>query len=366
MMHISNFDANFREKEVAEDIEWLDVTPKNIKVFGLINSDKEFLRMPLITANAISANVAYLATHTAGGRIVIKTNSPFIAIKGYVKNVSIMSNMALYGVYGFSVYEDGLYRGTILPKGLNHCENIAPDKIDLPIDDEFIFFNGKKELSLKKEKCVQINFPLYTGAKEISIGINRGSFLENCNPYKNDCPIVFYGSSITQGACASRAGLEYVNLVSSALGYDYINLGFAGNCKGEREMAEYISCLNACLYIIEYDHNADSADYLRDTHFKFYDTLRKNDCHTPIIFFSRPSTEYYSDSHDRKIIIKNTYQKAKKSGDNNVYFIDGRLFYGKKERTLCSADTCHPNDIGFYRMQKVIVEFIKNKGILKI
>ena len=68
-------------------------------------------------------------------------------------------------------------------------------------------------------------------------------------------------------------------------------------------------------------------------------------------FFRNYSTE-------RIRIVKSTYNRAIKEGDKNVYFIDGRKLFGKEAREHCTVDGCHPNDLGFYRMAKVLNKVI--------
>ncbi len=74
---------------------------------------------------------------------------------------------------------------------------------------------------------------------------------------------------------------------------------------------------------------------------------------------SRPN--FYDDEYcrDRRETIRKTYLTAKANGDNNVYFIDGEKFFGEEDRTLCTIDTIHPTDLGFYRMAKVIYPVMK-------
>ncbi len=365
-MDISKIDDNFIVNSDFDGLTFVKATDERIATFGVFLEGEGYYRIPQSTAKAVSEKVAYLATHVSGGRVCFETDSPVVAVRGKVKDVSLMSNMALFGVYGFAIYEEGLYRGTVLPETLGDKSgaNICPASIDKPLSADYIPFIGKKELSGATKKTVRINFPLYTGCKELEIGVKEGSYIKACNPYKSASPIVFYGSSITQGACASRAGLDYASLVAEHLGYDYYNFGLAGNCKGEREMAEYIGKTKASLYIIEYDHNAPTVEHLQDTHFAFYKTIREYAKDTPILFLSRPSVEYFPDADIRRDIVKATYEKAKKEGDSKVYFVDGFTLYGEENRTVCSADTCHPNDVGFYRMYEQIIKTINEEKVL--
>ncbi len=365
-MDIAKIDDNFQKKGSVEGLVWKKATAENVATFGVFSGEGGYYRIPQSVAKRVSDKVAYLATHASGGRFVFTTNSPRIALRGKVKDVALMSNMALYGVYGFAIYEDGLYRGTILPETLGDksAESICPNSIDNPLNESYIDFVGEKPLSGAEKKTVRVNFPLYTGCKELEIGVEEGCYIKPCNPYKEKPPIVFYGSSITQGACASRAGLDYASLVAEYLGYDYYNFGLAGNCKGERAMGEYIGDTKASLYILEYDHNAPTAEYLQNTHYALYQTIRNRAKDTPILFISRPSVEYFPDARERRDIVKVTCEKAWAQGDKKVYFVDGFTLYKEKERTVCTADICHPNDNGFYRMYERIVESIEKEKIL--
>lgn len=366
-MDISKVDKNFEIKKIDnQDVEWLEITDKNLTILGLFYDQKDgFYRLPKDVAKSLSDNLQYLSTHTTGGRVTFSTNSPFIALKGQVKDVAVMSNMALYGVYGFSVYEDDFFRGVVLPESLGgEKQSIQPNQIDSPKNQEYLTFEGKKDLSENKEKNICVRFPLYTAVKSLFVGIKKGCYVRKSVPFKDDKAIVFYGSSITHGACASRAGLDYASLVAKKFNSNFYNFGFAGNCKGELEIADYISTINAKLYVVEYDHNAPTMEFLKSTHYAFYKKLRAGQTDTPILFVSRPSTDYFNDYKERRQVVKDTYLKGRKDGDNLVYFLDGHKFYGKTDRTLCTADTCHPNDLGFYNMANTIIKFIEKNNIL--
>jgi lysophospholipase L1-like esterase len=93
---------------------------------------------------------------------------------------------------------------------------------------------------------------------------------------------------------------------------------------------------------------------LTETHMPLYRTIRKAHPTTPIIFITKPDCDYDKFALERKAVIYNTYQTALNEGDKYVDFIDGKDLFGTEDRELCTADKCHPNDLGFYRMAKVI------------
>ena len=206
--------------------------------------------------------------------------------------------------------------------------------------------------------------PHFAEVKKLYIGLKKGSYLGKRKKYRNNKPIVFYGSSITHGAAAGRPGNTYENFISQKYNFDYINLGFAGNAKGETAMAEYISELDMCMFVCDYDHNAPDAEHLKATHYRFYEIIREKHPNIPYIMMTKPDffTHPKEDAERRQVIIE-SYNKAIASGDKNVYFIDGESLFEGEFYESCTSDGCHPNDLGFYRMaQKIgaVVEEVFN------
>ena len=216
------------------------------------------------------------------------------------------------------------------------------------------------------ERDLIIHMPLYNGCSSMYIGLQESAYIRESFGYKNDKPILFYGSSITQGGCASRPGNAYTNMLSRFLDADHINLGFAGNAKGEDAMADYVAGIDCSIFVYDYDHNAPNAEHLKATHEKMFLKFRKTHPDTPVIMMSRPAIFTSKSTLDaRTEVIRETYTNAKNRGDNNVYFIDGRdlfSFCGGRDSTV---DACHPTDLGFYSMAKCVENVIKDNDLLK-
>ena len=166
--------------------------------------------------------------------------------------------------------------------------------------------------------------------------------------------MVFYGSSITQGGCASRPGNSYESMVSAALQADHINLGFSGNAKAEEEMAQYIKSLDMSVFVYDYDHNAPTLRHLEDTHQKMFLTIRESNPELPIVILSRPKYQLTETEQKRLAIVKRTYDEAIAAGDQHTHMIDGPTLmrYAKNDGTV---DIHHPNDLGFHSMAKVLI-----------
>jgi hypothetical protein len=172
---------------------------------------------------------------------------------------------------------------------------------------------------------------------------------------------LYYGSSITEGGCCSKPGNAYNAFISRWLDADYYNMGFSGAAAGELDVCDYLNTIEKSIFVMDYDHNAPSPEHLKETHEPFYKRIREYDKNVPIVMISRPNPELDpEDANKRFEVIKETYENAKASGDNNVYLIDGRTFFGTVDREACTADKIHPNDLGMFRMAEVIAPVIKN------
>ena len=343
---ISQIDKNFKiETKIAKsDIKFYNVRLAPIEVNGIFHEDGKFRRMPEPIARSVSDGVHWLHSNTAGGRARFVTDSPYVAIHAKMANLGKMPHFALAGSAGFDLYIKG--------KSEKYVNTFVPP-YEMSDGYESVIELGKRQ---KRE--LVINFPLYSDVVELYIGISDTATLEAPSPYEIEKPIVYYGSSITQGGCASRPGCSYQAIISRAFNADYINLGFSGNAKAEDEMAEYVCTLDMSAFVYDYDHNAPSIEHLEATHEKMFKRVRSAFPNLPIILMSRPKYTLTPDERTRLKIIKHTYENALANGDENVYFIDGRTLMSlcKDEGTV---DNCHPTDLGFFSMAQALKKVLK-------
>ena len=351
-MKITEIDKNFVQQCADDNTVWIDSKSEYFKIYGVFydSERKEFRRVPYEIAEKTNEGVAILSKNTAGGRIKFDTNSLNISIKCTFLNNGIMTHMPLTGSNGFAVYINGIFHVKFSPEWTIFNSN-----------DKYISFTAKAALpKTENVKEVEIYFPLYGGVSELYIGIDDNCKIRQASEYKYKNPIVYYGSSITQGGCASRPGNDYQGHIERWLNADYVNLGFSGSCMGEIIMADYIISLCPSVVVMDYDHNAPDLEHLKKTHYPFYKRIRNAIPDTPIIFITKP--DYRSDeklNKPRREVIRNTYLKSIKDGDKLTEFIDGETLFGIENYDACTVDGCHPNDLGFYRMAKIICPFVK-------
>ena len=122
--------------------------------------------------------------------------------------------------------------------------------------------------------------------------------------------------------------------------------------------------LSMSVFVSDYDHNAPNSEYLRATHYKMYEKIRAANPDLPYVMISRPDfwqldSKWLSSSEKRRAIIKESYDRARENGDENVYFIDGETFFAGELMDCCTVDGIHPNDLGFSKMAKVIGDLLE-------
>lgn len=349
MKSIASIDPNFAiaENVLQSRMTYYRIAESPSLVSGITWQDGCFHRLPKEVAEKVSDGVFQLHFHTAGGRIRFCTNSSRISITACLNHVSKMPHFAFSGSIGFDLYEQvdnkQIFLGAAIPP------------LDVTDRLEYIW-----ELNSSEMHELTLHLPLYSGVDDIYIGIDQNATFSAAPSYAYPKPVVYYGSSITQGGCASRPGNAYPNQISLMLDCDHINLGFSGNAKAEDSMADYISKLDISVFVYDYDHNAPDEAHLAATHERMYQTIRAAQPNLPIIMLSMPKCKP-SDTpklQRRFEIIRQTYQNAIASGDKNVYMIPGTDLLGDCTE-IATVDNCHPNDLGFYLMAKKLAPLIR-------
>src|SRR5690606_12148791 len=206
--------------------------------------------------------------------------------------------------------------------------------------------------------------PLYNGTRSLQIGVpDDGSSIEAV-PNQSLTTLLFYGTSITHGGCASRPGMSYPAIIGRRLDVDFINLGFSGNGKTEPEMARLLAELDPAIYIL------DSLPNLSPTEVKerigpFVEIIRKKHPETPIVlvenivytdaFLVQYRRERYQTSN---VFLRNFYETAVSAGDRNLYYVRADELLGADGDG--TVDGTHPTDLGFVRMADTLAPVIQS------
>ena len=347
MNDITKVDKNFTVKTSIEkeDICFYPMEESPFQIYGIFKENGLYRRMPEAVAKEVNEGVYTLHTDTAGGRVRFVTDSSYVAIHVRLARIGRMPHFTLAGSAGFDLYADDVYIKTFVP----------------PYDMED-GFESVIDFDTRQTREITVNLPLYGSVKELYIGLQKDAVVQKATSYKNKKPVVFYGSSITQGGCASRPGMSYQNIVAREFHLDYINLGFSGSARAEDAIIDYIKDLDMSMFVCDYDFNAPSVEHLRNTHEKLFLAVRKEHPDIPIILMSKP--KFYLDDADeeRLNIIRTTYENAKNAGDNKVYLLTGSML-----TELCgnegTVDGTHPTDFGFASMAKALSTLMKDNNI---
>lgn len=321
------------------------------RLFGVPNFEKtgKLERVPQKLREELPS-LSFLGRRCPGARVCFRTDSTKVKVKLVFETLSIDVGMSIYSCQSAYVFvgprPTARYAGLVRPA--NYETKVAENT-----------FSKSSEV-----EDVTIYLPRNEILSDIVIGLDDGCQLLPPTPYKHSVPILYYGSSITEGGCCSKASNAYNALISRWLDVDYYNFGFSGNARGELAMADYINTIDMSIFVMDYDHNAPTVQHLRDTHEPFFKRIREKNPDLPVVFMSRPVYYANEDNIARREVIFRTYQNALAEGDQNVYFVDGFTFFPEEERFACANDNVHPNDLGFYRMaQKIcpVIDHILNQ-----
>lgn len=357
-MKIEELDENFKDRqELRKKYDVYSYPSSFMSLFGLMyNEENGFYRLPYSVAHSIREALEYHMYFTAGGRIIFSTNSKYIGINVRWRSMDGMHHMALTGQAGFVLKEKTTTKEEYV------C-TMAPS-----FDDQTGFRAVSPKINKRGMRTYILYFPLYNRVSSIDLILDKGAKVAKVEKYYKDvAPFLYYGSSITQGGCASRPDNSYQNFISEKYNVDFINMGMTGQAKGEPPMAKYLASLDCALFVYDYDHNSPDAEYLKQTHEAFFLEFRKKHPTTPVIMVSAPIMKKSLSMSLRRDVIKQTYENAIARGDKNVYFIDGKTLYPDSVRDHCTVDGAHPTDLGFYffaqRLMKTINQIIKEGKI---
>lgn len=322
-------------------MQWIGFPDDRFTVNGLPWWDEtrpSLIRLPQRYEGRVRPPVWNLAQSPSGARIRFVTDSGSLGIRAHWPNLRHMNNMPRIGQLGIDVWVDGEYWRPVFPAG---------DEGDL----EEIVFEGHEPRT--REICLYLG--LYAPVELRAIGLDAGASIDAPAPFAVEKPVAYYGSSITQGGCATRASMSYQAIVSRRLNVDFVNLGFSGNGRGEPELADAMAEIDASCYVIDFCQNCPTLEELEERYGAFIERVRERRPETPIICVTAifSTSEVVSPERARqprmREIIREAVQERVRAGDANLYLVEGPELLGPEDREGL-VDSTHPNDIGFVAM----------------
>lgn len=292
-------------------------------------------RLPARLKESFRAPVWDLAQHPSGGRIRFRTDSLEVGLVAQSPDTSVMYHITSVGQNGFDLYVEGEYLGSA-----------APDKQGKIVKTWAV---GRD----RKPRDITLYLPLYKGVTVKEIVLDAKAKIEAPAPFAIAKPVVYYGSSITQGGCASNPGLSCQAIVSRWLNVDFVNLGFSGNGLGEPALAQAIAEIDASCCVLDYWGNP-SPEVYRDTLPPFVEILRKRHPETPILVtgpFYFPAESLGGSMAEgqarKREIAREFVEQRRKAGDAAISYVDG-LEMLSREQAVGLVDGVHANSLGFY------------------
>ena len=345
IIYSSNFDDIEYFGEESFILEGTDI-PASLK-------ENMYDRLPASYKEIVREPVWDLSKNSAGLSIRFLSNSSVITAKWELLNNISMDHMPDTGIKGVDLYyknnNEWQYINTGRPMGFNNEYRLV-DNMDNELREYKIFL------------------PLYDGLKNIEIGIDNSSFIRK--PRKSEKkPIIFYGTSITQGACASRPGMAHTNIISRKLDRNVINFGFSGNGRMEQPISELISESDPTFYVIECMPNMYPSDMVTSNTIPLVDTIRNKHPNTPIILvdlFTSPLTVLDNNAdkgtYEMNNALKTEYEKMISNGYDNIIYLESSNALGNEfEGTV---DAVHFTDLGFMRYSNFLIEKFNEHNLL--
>lgn len=311
-----------------------------------------FRRMPEAPEGTYPPGVTGLARHTSGGALAFRTDSTRFAVKVRLAATARMYHMALTGCAGFDFYlgRPGEKRFIGLPR-------FAAD--DTAYELELLSF----PLAPGVMREWEIFFPLYGGIAEFALGLDPDARIEAPTPWRDPRPLVVYGTSVTQGGCASRPGMSPTNLLSRRWNVPVLNFGFSGSGKGEPEVIEALTRVkDPRLFILDYIGNAGFEGYRR-TIGPALDAIRAKHPAVPIALATSlrrnamlllpEKNDCFAELAAADAYIRDLVSERRAAGDPAIRVLESSLYGRFPDWDECSVDGIHFTDLGFSRLAEL-------------
>ncbi len=320
--------------------------------------DYELTRFPTSAKPRLDPVLWDCSTMTSGVRIRFRARCDFILLDVEKLIANTNPRMTQLAACGFDLYADGEYFDSFVP----------------PLAGKSSFL-GYLNVDGAEAHDYEIYFPYVSTVKLNALALEnrRGNddpdIEPHAKPYRVPGRVVFYGSSITHGACADRPGIIYPALVARALNVDFINMGFGGTGKGEPEVANLLASIpDVAAYVLDWGINLCSPQEVGLIHDRYYpllEKLKKAHPGVPILLVNMQGAGAKLDKAmpgNLEILhkeVKRVYDAEIAAGNKKLWYVDGRDIIGGSEGFDLTIDRVHPHQGGFYRYAEKLAPVVK-------
>lgn len=321
-------------------IDLLNVTEIEGAPFYKVN--QKLSRLPETLKQSITNELYSVSQDTAGMRLRFKTNSGTLGINCIIGEGENFSEASKNRLCGFDLYADGCFLKNIFPSKTGMFESFYWRDIQ------------------RKEREIDIYLPLSAPVSDLKIILDDDASILEPRPYAVLSPLVFYGTSITQGYTVSRPGQAYPSQIARKLNVGLVNMGFSGCGRGEALVASAVANVKASCYIIDFGQNCETLREFEQNLTPFVKEISYKNPATPIllttpVFYLDETTDedLAKFQKGRRDIVKSTYEQLSKNIDNLHLFSWNE--YVPFSSGMCQTDGAHMNDLGAYLMCEAIV-----------
>lgn len=348
---VSRLDPAMGVNQAAgQNLDWHDVTQWGVE--GRAWTDAErlqwFDRLPAAAEKTVTPAVWSLSRDSAGMMVRFKTDATAIHVHYKLRKAQLgMPHMPATGVSGVDLYArdaGGKWRWVQVTRPATQEVRAEIIKGLAPGFREYAAY-----------------LPLYNGVESLEIGVPRGATFEGLAPRAK--PIVFYGTSITHGACASRPGMVHTAILGRRFDHPIVNLGFSGNGRMDAAVGEFLTQIDAAAYVIDCLPNMKPSDVTAKC-VPLVKQLRAARPDTPIVLVEDrrmtnswiipASTTFHDENH---AALRAAFQTLQKEGVKNLHYIPGDHLYGDDAEG--ATDASHANDLGFMRQTDVMEPILR-------
>lgn len=323
---------------------------------GWADTKAPYDRLPGKAEGVVPDAVWGLSRQSAGLCVRFVTDATIIQARWKVTSTNLaLPHMPATGVSGLDLYvKDGgrwLWVGNGRPTAQTNTATLA---------------NG---LASGQHECL-LYLPLYNGVASLEIGVSKDAKLWKAppRPSARQKPLVFYGTSITQGGCASRPGMVHTAILGRWLEWRVINLGFSGNGRMDDAVVKLMGELDAAVYVIDCLPNMNE-DLVTQRTEPLVRALREARAETPILLVEDRSYQNGTvlsgprqRNHSNRAALRKAYERLVAAGVKGLHYLEGeRLLGADGEATV---DSSHPTDLGFMRQAEALAPVLRR--ILRI
>lgn len=337
-----------------EEMKFISADSLMLMGKGFEQSIVKYGRLPKEMEGEFRKELISLGSNSSGLAVRFSTNSTAISARWKVTGNVSFNHMASTGIKGLDLYvlegSKWMYVGTARPSG----------------HESFSVFI--KNMTKQNREYIAY-LPLYDGVESLEIGVDPEAEIalpRNTRLIKsvnnNKKPIIFYGTSITQGGCASRPGMAYPAILGRMMDRETINLGFSGNARMDFAIAKAINMIDAEAIVIDCLPNT-TTQMVKDSAYRFITHIALAKPQIPIFMIENPNFPYLllnetasAEQREENAAWRNLFAQLASEGFDNIIYVRGDNLLGNDAEA--TVDGVHLTDLGFLRFSEAFFELI--------